>query len=402
MNKMPKNKMFGASLLVAGTSIGAGMLALPVVTGMAGMIPTSVLFIFYWVLMLFTALLILEVNLWMGERANMISMARKTLGYGGELIAWVAYLFLLYALMTAYLAGSGPLVVGFIKDLFGVSLPDFVGYVPLLGIFGYFVMLGAQSVDYVNRILMVGMGVAFLLMVGFLVPHVEIEKLAHSDFTALPMAVSIAATSFGFHIIIPSLTHYLKRDVPKIRQALIVGSLMPLAVYLVWELVTLGVIPIAGPASIEAGLYEASTTSEILVDLLQNSWLSFFARMFALFAIITSFLGVSLSLSMCIADGLHLRRVKAPAGLIDALTFIPPLLITLVYPKVFLTALELAGVFGVIVLLCILPACMVWAGRYRKQLHGEYQAPGKKGALIATLAFSALLIFLECLSRFTS
>ena len=58
------NKTLGAILLVSGTTIGAAMLALPVVTGLAGFIPTALLFILFWAFMLFTAFLILEVNLW--------------------------------------------------------------------------------------------------------------------------------------------------------------------------------------------------------------------------------------------------------------------------------------------------------------------------------------------------
>lgn len=389
----------GASLLVAGTTIGAGMLALPTVTGLAGFIPTLLLFFFYWIFMTFTAFLILEVNLWMGERANMISMAKKTLGYAGEMIAWIAYLFLLYALMTAYLAGSGPLVVDFMEALFSIHLPEALGFVPLLIIFGTFVMLGASSVDYVNRLLMAGMAITFVIMAVFMLPHMEGEKLLHRDFSELPIAVSVAATSFGFHIIIPSLTQYLHRDVPKIRLALLIGSLLPLSIYILWEAMTLGIISLKGPYGIEEGLLRGASGAELIVGFLHNPWLIFVSRLFALFAIITSFLGVSLSLSSCIADGLHLREWKAPAGVVDALTFIPPLLIALFNARVFLVALEVAGVFGVIFLLAALPACMVWAGRYCKKYEGDYRAPGGKPALMAVLAISAVLIVLECVSR---
>ena len=395
------NKVIGASLLVAGTTIGAGMLALPTVTGRAGMIPTFFLFVFYWLYMIFTSFLILEVNLWMHERANMISMARKTLGPAGELIAWGAYMFLLYALMTAYLAGSGPLVVGFIESLTGVNLPDFVGFLPLLLIFGYFVILGAKSVDYVNRILMIGMGISFFTLSFFLLPHIKPEFLLHRDITAIPLAVSIAATSFGFHIIIPSLTAYLKRDIAKIRTALWIGSTLALVVYLIWEVLTLGIIPVTGPWGIEEGYEAGSSGAELLTALLQNPWIAFSGRVFALLAIITSFLGVSLSLSSCIADGLHLRQMKAPSWIVDTLTFIPPLFIALVNPRAFLTALEFAGVFGVIFLLAAFPACMVWAGRYKKNFEG-YRVPGGKGALVATLGIALCLVILECVSRMQS
>jgi len=238
------NKTLGAILLVSGTTIGAAMLALPVVTGLAGFMPTALLFILFWAFMLFTAFLILEVNLWFPKSANMISMAKSTLGGWGEIFAWVAYLYLLYALMTAYLAGSGPIVNDFIDTALGIDLPNWLGYTPLILLFLYFVFKGAHGVDAVNRWLMVALSAAFALMVALIIPEVNLANLAHSDFKALPLAVSVTATSFGFHIIIPSLTTYLNRDVKEIKKALIIGSLIPLAAYLVWEVVSLGVIPL--------------------------------------------------------------------------------------------------------------------------------------------------------------
>ena len=79
------NRMIGGILLVAGTSIGAGMLALPVVTGFAGFWPSFGLLLAYWGLMTYTALLILEVNLWTKKpNSNLITMAEMTLGAPGK------------------------------------------------------------------------------------------------------------------------------------------------------------------------------------------------------------------------------------------------------------------------------------------------------------------------------
>ena len=84
------NRMIGAILLIAGTCIGAGMLALPVSTAAYGFYPSVVLFIVCWSFLTFTALLILEVNLWSKTDSNMISMAAQTLGKLGQAVAWVA------------------------------------------------------------------------------------------------------------------------------------------------------------------------------------------------------------------------------------------------------------------------------------------------------------------------
>ena len=53
-------RLIGGILLVAGTTIGAGMLALPVVTGFVGFWPSLALFFVYWLYMTFTAFLMFE------------------------------------------------------------------------------------------------------------------------------------------------------------------------------------------------------------------------------------------------------------------------------------------------------------------------------------------------------
>ncbi len=91
------NRLIGAILLVSGTTIGAGMLALPVTTGLAGFIPSLVVMTAVWLFMMLTALYLLEVNLRLPGEANLFSMMRKTLGKPGEAISWAAYLLLLYS-----------------------------------------------------------------------------------------------------------------------------------------------------------------------------------------------------------------------------------------------------------------------------------------------------------------
>lgn len=392
-----KNKLLGGVLLVSGTAIGAGMLALPVSTGLAGFFPAVLLMFFYWAYMSYTAFLMLEVHLWLGNDANLISMARKTLGKLGQIVSWVIYLFLLYALTTAYIAGSAPIVMDAIQAGTGVTIPEWVGAIPLLLIFGFFVYKGVHSVDWVNRLLMLGLVIAYALLVVFLTPHVSGELLRHVDMKYLVMGVSVVATSFGFHIIIPSLTTYLERDVVKIKKVLLIGSAIPLIIYTLWIFLTLGIIPIEGEHGIHQGYLDGSNGAHLLTAFLGNQAIALIARLFSFFAIVTSFLGVSLSLSDFLADGLKIKKTRPGRILLYFLTFIPPLVITLIDPRAFLSALEYAGAFGVVTLLGLLPALMVWSGRYRKHLDkgAPFKTPGGKLALTLIIITSVLVIALE-------
>jgi tyrosine-specific transport protein len=393
------HRLIGGILLVSGTTIGAGMLALPIVTGFAGFWPSLTLFVMYWFYMTFTAFLMLEANLWMEEHTNLMTMARQTLGRSGQFLSWIIYLFLLYTLTTAYLAGGGPIFLEAFETVTGWQTPAWMSPFPLLLLFGFFVYQGARSVDYVNRVLMCGLAISYVLMVIFLTPHVDSSLLSHSNWNAVWLAVSIVSTSFGFHIIIPTLTDYLHRDVRQLRFVLIIGSIIPLIVYTSWEFLTLGIIPLQGQNGLLEGYQKGLDGATLLGTFLGKTELSLLARLFSLFAIITSFLGVSLSLRDFLADGLNIQKTGQGRLILYLLTFIPPLLITLIDPRAFLNALEYAGAFGVVTLLGLFPILMVWRGRYVQHRIGPFTTPGGQWALGLTLAISLIVIGLEIANK---
>lgn len=380
------SRTIGGILLVSGTTIGAGMLALPVLTGNAGFLWSSALFVVYWLISVFTALLMLEVNLWFPGEVNLISMARRTLGMWGEVTAWVVYLLLLYSLTAAYLAGSGPLLEDALKSIFNYSMPGWMEPLPVLIIFGSFVYHGTRCVDYLNRFLILGVVFAYIGLLAIASPHINMELLSHRQPGLLWIAIPVIVTSFGFHIIIPSLKTYLKDDVRSLKKVILVGSAIPLIVYISWEVVILGIVPVGGSTGLEQALVNGDNATRPLTALLENPYISVFARLFAFFAIITSFLGVSLSLSDFLADGLKIKKTQMGRILVICLTFIPPLLFVWVYPRGFIMALQYAGAF-VAILLGILPILMAWRGRRDYSKDAVYQAIG------GPVLFSAVIVF---------
>lgn len=388
-------KRLGGILLVSGTTIGAGMLALPIATGMAGFYPSLALLFAYWLFLTFTAFLMLEVALWLPPHANLISMARQTLGCWGEFFSWLVYLYLLYALLTAYLAGGGAILLDFLDTYSHLGLPLWAGPLLVMGLFSLFVYKGHGPVDKINRVLMGCLAVAYLVLVGTLTPHVQGHALNRSDWSTVLLGSSVVATSFGFHIIIPSLVVYLDRDAKSLRLAILVGSLIPLLVYIVWELITLGILPLAGKNGLISGYAQGANGATLLADYLQRPFVSWIARLFSLFAIVTSFLGVALSLNDFLADGFKIKKTRPGRLLLYGLTFFPPLAIALSDPRAFLKALEYAGAFGVVLLLGLLPALMVWRGRYRLGFSSTFRVPGGKIGLLLAMAFALTAIGLE-------
>lgn len=378
------NRMIGGILLVAGTAIGAGMLALPVLTSFGGFIPSLWLLVFCWLFFFGTAYLLLEANLATPGEPNMISMTGRLLGFGGKAVCWISYLLLLYSLLAAYLSGAAPLVIEITALSTGIILPAWSGPLILLFLFGIFVYLGTRTVDWVNRILMFGLIASYFLLIGFLPKNMDVSLLAHSDPKAVWIALPLLFTSYGFHIVIPSLTTYLKHDRKKLIWTLFIGSLIPFAVYCVWELLVLGIVPVSDLAeAFEAG----QGASGPLAARLQNPWIGGAIRVFSFFAILTSFLGVSLSLSDFLADGFKIKGHSWEREISCLMTFTPPLLFVYMYQRGFILALEFAGVF-VAILLCIIPALMAWR-------LPRFRGPLKRSLLSAVILFALFMIGLS-------
>lgn len=352
-------KQLGGILLVSGTTVGAGMLALPVVSGAAGFFPSALLLIFYWLLSTATALLMLEVNLWFKQPVNLITMVRHTLGKPLELIAWVVYLLLLYSLTAAYLSASGPMVSDVVKTITGCKLATYAEPLPFFILFGGFIYLGIRPVDYLNRLLMIGLAISYLALLATATQYLQPSLLTKGNPASIWMAIPVIATSYGFHIIIPSLTTYLQRDVKALRRTILIGSAIPLLVYLLLQFVVLGVVPI--PALNEA-LTQGDGIVRPLSAILQNSSIGPLAKLFSFFAIVTSFLGVGLSLFHFFADGLKIEQTPKGKLFTALCTFAVPVLFTLFYPRGFILALEYAGIF-VAILLGLFPILMAWKGR---------------------------------------
>ncbi len=388
-----KVRLVGGILLIVGSAIGGGILALPIATSELGFVNSSLLLFFCWCVMTASAFLILEVTLWLPRNTNLISMAKATLGRSGQVVAWITYLLLLYSLLSAYIAGGSD----FFKNLLEmahINLPAGVVAALFTVLFGSIVYLGIHAVDYTNRGLMTAKFITLFLLMGFLIPHASMEKLAGGQISLLSGGVTVAFTSFGFATIIPSLRNYFHDDVKKLRLAVLIGSLIPLVCYIAWDFTVMGVIPREGDNGLMSMLHSGQSTSDFVNQLsliLNRDTITTLAHFFTSICLLTSFLGVALCLVDFLADGFQVVKEGKNTLMVCACALIPPLLIVLFKPGIFIAALAYAGIYCVI-LLVILPALMAWRGRYQKNIAKGYQVFGGKPLLIILLVMSALII----------
>lgn len=388
-------KLIGGVLLIVGTAIGAGMLALPMAVAEAGFTNSLILMFLCWFIMTAGALLLLEVNLWLAENTNIISMSRILLGPWAEMLAWINYLLLLYSILAAYMAGGGDFLSGLLSSL-GFKIPNWLATLLFTGVLGYIVYRGMYYVDYVNRGLMsIKLG-TYILLVLLIIPSISAAKLKDGNIAYLTNGTAVMVTAFNFANIIPSLRTYFKGDVSKLRKVILIGSSIPLVCYLFWELCVMGVLPRTGDQGLISLLHSKHATSEFVSQLsntLNNSFITFLTRTFTSICLATSFLACGLGLSDFLADGLRTTR-KGKGGIIVFLaTFLPPLTVVLFCPSIFISALRYAGIYCA-VLFALLPALMAWRGRYSKKLFLAQGFKVRGGKPLLLLVGAAGLFFI--------
>lgn len=399
MQTVHLGRLLGAILLIAGTTIGAGVLALPVASGLAGFHLSILTMIAVWLYLTYAAFCMLEVNLAVGSKTNIVTMATETLGTFGKVVSWSAYLFLLYALNTAYVAGSTSLFQALAINLFGVEINGFFCVIPLLIAFALLLRQGMRVMDGINRLMMIGLVLSFFALVALSLPHVEAKNLELFQPEYVLLSLSTMVTAFGFQIIIPSLVTYLHSDVKALKKAIWIGSAIPLVAYIIWQLTILGIVPHVGDISIQMAYQKGLSGADLLAEFTHLSAIKWFALAFAFFAILTSFLGVSVSLFDFLADGFHTEKRAQSKWKLFFFTFVPPLYFALTSSRVFFTALEYAGAFGVVTLLALLPGLMTWRRRYALKLSSPFQVAGGKWTLALFILISVIIIAFEVVRK---
>ncbi|WP_139415147.1 aromatic amino acid transport family protein [Chlamydia abortus] len=379
------SKVLGGSLIISGTAIGAGVLAVPVLTAYAGFLPTTLLYVLSWLFSMGSGLCLLEVMTWLKDKqeVNMLSMAQYTLGDMGKIFMWLLYLFLFYSLLIAYFCEGGNILFR-IFGCQGFGIPWIRHVVPLAFaiVICPTVMMGTKIIDYCNRFFVFGLVIAFAVFCILGVLALQPGLLLRSSWVRSLDGLSILFLSFGFQNVVPSLYYYMDRNVKDVKKAIVIGSLIPLILYVIWEGLVLGVIPLDFLMQAQENGF---TAVEAMKSSLQCSMFYITGEFFGFFALVSSFLGIALGVMDFLVDALKWKK-NTHRFSIFFLTFIVPLAWSVCYPEIVLKCLNYAGGIGAALIMGVFPVLMVWKGRYGKRRYqGKHLVPGGKFILLLML-----------------
>ncbi|OOF53614.1 tryptophan permease [Rodentibacter genomosp. 2] len=386
MKQQKSPSLLGGAMIIAGTAIGAGMLANPTSTAGVWFIGSILALIYTWFCMTTSGLMILEANLHYPTGSSFDTIVKDLLGKGWNVINGLSVAFVLYILTYAYITSGGGITQNLLNQVLSstgsaVEIGRTFGSLIFCIVLAAFVWLSTKAVDRFTTVLIGGMVIAFFLsttgLLGSIKTEVLFNTLVQGEQQYLPYlltALPVCLVSFGFHGNVPSLVKYYHRDGNRVMKAIFIGTGLALIIYILWQLAIQGNLPRAEFAPVIEKGGDVSALLDALHKYIETDYIAVILNFFAYMAIASSFLGVTLGLfdyiaDLCKFDDSLMGRTKT-----TLVTFLPPLLLSLQFPYGFVIAIGYAGLAATI-WAAIVPALLVKASR-KKFPHTTYKVYG--------------------------
>ncbi len=208
-----------------------------------------------------------------------------------------------------------------------------------------------------RRILVAVKCCVFVVIVFIAGGHIKADNLTHINWPLFVCGIPILVTAFHFHNIIPAICETLKWDQRVISRTMLIGMTLGFLMNATWLLVGIGVLPLDdSPVGLVNAFLKNLPATIPISQVVGSQLFLVLAMFFALVAITTAYLANGMGLIGFMDDLTSQYLGRTNPALSRALAFGPPLLIALVYPDVFLKAIDFAGGFGIVTLFGILPS----------------------------------------------
>ncbi|MBL0487082.1 aromatic amino acid transporter [Aeromonas caviae] len=383
-----KPSVMGGACIIASVCVGAGMLGLPSAEAGAWTTWSSLAIILTMIIMTVSGWMLLEAFKRYELTASFNSVTKDLLGHRVNIFNNLTVYFVGGVLLYAYITSSGLILSG----LFGIGSQ--LASVLFVLVFSWFVWHSTRAVDRISVVLIVFMVLSFVFGVSGLAANIDTAMLFNSlteEISQAPYALAmlpVALTSFGYHHSVASMRAYYGEE-RKAKQAILGGTLIALVLYLLWLLSIFGNLPRSafGPVIAQGG--DVDVLLKALASVIESRQVSQAINLFSMAAILSSFIGVGLGVFDYLADLFRFDNSRRGRAKSWAVTFLPPLALSLMFPFGFVVAIGYAGAAAT-VWACIIPALLAKKSRELAPDEAGFKAPGGQPMVVAVIVFGVL------------
>lgn len=373
-----KHKLWMASATLMGTIIGAGVLGIPYVVAQSGILLGIINILGVGLALLILHLCLGEITLRTKKLHQLTGYIEKYLGRKGKYFMIFSMTVGIYGALIAYIIGEGEIL----KMIFGGS--TIIYSLIFFAIATYVIYKGVKTTGRTDMILITLM-ILIIAVIGIL----SFDKIDPTNLTGIHWAniflpYGVILFAFVGTAAVPELREELEQNKKQMKKAIILGSIIPITIYIIFALIVVGII---GLNNFNA-LPPNERIATIALGIFADPRLLIAANIFAALAMFTSFIGLGLALKGMYEIDLKFHKT---AALI--FTVIPPLIIALTGMAHFIAVLDFTGaiaggVDGILIMIAF------WAAKKHGDRKPEYTINiGKITTAVLILMFGLGIVY---------
>ncbi|QGM80257.1 aromatic amino acid transporter [Otariodibacter oris] len=403
MSKQPS--IFGGAAIIASVCIGAGMLGLPTSGAGAWTVWSTIAITLTMVVMTLSGWLLLEAYKHYDTRASFNTATKNLLGSGANIINNISVYFVGGILLYAYTTASGNILSGLTESFF--TLDSRYWSILFVLVFSFLVWHSTRVVDRISVLLVIFMALTFIFSTFGLTANIDINTLLDktnlgsndTNYGIYAMGLlPVALTSFGYHHSVATMRAYYGEE-RKAKLAILVGTGIALAIYLLWVLSIFGNLPRDQFAPIIAEDGNLDVLLAALNSVIESESVKHTLNAFSIAAILSSFIGVGLGVFDFLADFFKFDNTKSGRAKSWAVTFLPPLVLSVLFPLGFLKAIGYAGAAATI-WTCIIPGLLAYKSRKLPDGEKGFKVAGGMFTIVLVIVFGIVTALFHFLSMF--
>ncbi len=376
---LSRHKILLAIATLVGTIVGAGILAVPYVVAQSG-------FLFGFIITIMLGLAFLLLNLMTGEivlrthkQHQLTGYAEKYLGRWGKRLMMFSMVFGTYGALTAYLIGEGESL----RAIFSWGNPLWYSIVFFI-VAAFIIYRGVKAAGKAELVL-IGILLLIVVLIGiFSYQNVQMSNLRYLNWAKFFAPYGVILFALMGMPSVPEMQEVLEQEKNKMKKAIVIGSIIPIVLYLLFAFIVVGLIGLENFELLEPNQKIAT----VALSIYSSPILGIFANIIAVLSMFTSFLTLSIALAETYEYDYAFPRSAALL-----LTFSVPLLITLFSLSTFIPIIAITGAIagGVQSILIIFT---FWKAKIKGERVPEYSLQSHKalGALLILLFGTGVLL----------
>jgi tyrosine-specific transport protein len=373
-----RNKLWMASATLMGTVIGAGVLGIPYVIAQSGLLLGIINLLVVGAAQLILHLCLGEITLRTKGLHQLSGYMEKYLGKLGKHFMAFSMIVGIYGAMTAYIIGEGEII----KTIFGGN--PIIYSLIFFAIVSFIIFAGLKATGRAEMVV-TGLMILVVLAIGiFSFKNINVNYFSGIHWQSIFLPYGVILFAFVGTAAIPELREQLIKEKKKMKKAIFLGSLIPIAIYLIFALIVVGLIGLTNFNTLAPN----DRIATIALSIFTNQGLGLAANIFAGFAMFTSFLGLGLALRQMYEYDYHIKKIWS-----FFITIIPPIIIAFSGLANFIGILAFSGaiaggVDGILIMLAY------WKAKRHGQRKPEYTIRiGKVVTALLILMFSLGIIY---------